>query len=696
MKDKLYEILRASNVPRTLSKICALTGADEAQIAAALDELMHEARAVKTKKNKYAVPEKLGYIPATAFFNHSGAPLARPADGSDALRLLDSPLRPLPNDLLLVRPSGEKECILEVICKRAMKTLPACIRMDRRRIKRGGHSFESVLANAVPCDMRIPYEIRLDGDISFVRNNEIALLEIDEYPYAKQPMRAHALRNLGNASTMPAKMRATAEAHGFPTVYPDAAEQEALRLKRAPLPACDDKRIDLRKLCTFTIDGVTSKDFDDAVSIEKTDNGYRLGVHIADVSHYVRFGSEIDREAYSRGTSLYLTGYTVPMLPELLSNDLCSLMPDQDRAAMSLLIDVSDDGRVRDHLLTRSIIRSDARLTYAGVNRFFDGDRSAVPEHVQPQLCEMLDLYHILQRKRCERGAIDFELPEPEFILNEKCEPEEIICPKRGTSERLIEDFMLLANQTVAALAKDTALPFVYRIHEKPDNDRIHTLELFLSGAGMPTHLGDHPHPGMLQKVLDTHADSTSIDVIRKYMLRALKKAQYSEKPLGHYALALEDYCHFTSPIRRYSDLAVHRMLKLLLDGEFKAQEKWTARMPAIANECSLREQESVKAEREADAMMKAAWMKKQIGRKFTGMISGVTAWGCYVTLDNTVEGLVHVSDMDDFYTFDRERQQLVGSQYGDILMMGMKVRVRAVSADVARGEINFELLGHA
>ena len=408
----------------------------------------------------------------------------------------------------------------------------------------------------------------------------------------------------------------------------------------------------------------------------------------------MRFGSAIDREAYSRGTSLYLPGYTVPMLPEILSNDLCSLMPDQDRLAMSLFVDISDSGRVLDHFLTRSVIRSCARLTYAGVNRFFDGELDAVPAHVQEPLCKMRCLFEILLKKRRERGTVDFELPEAQFILNEKYEPDEIECPKRGISERLIEEFMLLANRTVATLAKDTMLPFVYRIHEKPDSERIHALELFLSGAGVPTHLGDHPHPGMLQKVLDANSESASIDVIRKYMLRALKKARYSEKPIGHYALALDDYCHFTSPIRRYPDLMVHRMLKYLLDGDFSANDNWEARMPAIANECSLREQASVKAERDADDMMKAAWMKKHLGRKFTGMISGVTAWGCYVTLENTVEGLVHVSDMDDYYVFDRERQQLVGSQYGDVLMMGMQVRVRAISADVLRGEINFEMAG--
>ena len=696
MKERLYDIITDANVPRSLSELCALVNADESSVSDALDMLMTEGRAAKTKKGKYAPPEKLGLIAATAFFNHNGGALARPLDGSDALRIDDhSRLRPMPDDLMLVRPNGDYSCTIEEICKRTRNTIAACVRIEHKRHSRKGFDIDSVRATAVPCDLRIPYSIALDGDLSFVRNNEIALLEIDEFPFASQPMRAHALRNLGNSGSMLARMRATAESYGFPTEFPEETERDAAELKKLPLPSTGENRADLRSFCIFTIDGASSKDFDDAVSIEILSSGaYRLGVHIADVSHYVRPGSAVDREAYSRGTSLYLPGYTVPMLPEVLSNDLCSLMPDTDRLAMSLFMEISESGRVLDHELSRSVIRSCARLTYADVNRYFDGEMDAVPQHVHVPLDHMRRLHEILYRRRKERGTVDFEMAEASFVLNDKYEPDEIICPKRGESERLIEDFMLLANQTVATLAKDTMLPFVYRIHENPDPERIHALEVFLSGAGVPAHLGDHPHPGMLQKVLDANADSDSIEVIRKYTLRALKKAQYSEKPVGHYALALSDYCHFTSPIRRYPDLMVHRMLKKLLDGEFSENELWEKRMPSIANECSLREQASVKAERDADDMMKAAWMKKYIGRKFSGMISGVTAWGCYVTLDNTVEGLVHVSDMDDYYVFDRDRQQLVGSQYGDVLMMGMKVRVRAIYADVLRGEINFELIG--
>lgn len=674
------------------------TGADVGELQSLLNELCASGQIAVTKKGKYALPETMGLMTARAFALRNGTPMAQPIHGGNAMKVRAlGRLRCLPEDTLLVRPVGE-ECELVAIPRRGKRELAAFIRVHRfrrppRRSRRAQESLESeaVVITATACDRRIPYSIDvLPGDVP-VQSDDVALLSIERYPEGDQPMLARVVRVLGEKSDLLARLRIIAEDHGFSTQRTTGADAQARAL---PMQVSDSEiaaREDLRNQTIFTIDGPFSKDYDDAVSLEQTmDGDWRLGVHIADVSHYVQPGSPIDQEALERGTSLYLPGLTVPMLPEALSNDLCSLLPDEDRLTLSLFMTVRD-GRILDHRLVRGVIRSCARLTYDAVNQFLGGDTTAVPESLQPTLRDMLAVARQLRRRRTQAGCLELELPETEFTLNDQLVPTDLYLAQRGEAEKLIEDFMLAANETVAMLARTTETPLIYRIHEEPDGDRLRDLCTELSNLSLPARLSAHPRPGELQTILDQTHDHPASDSIRRMLLRSLQRAQYSERPVGHYALALSDYCHFTSPIRRYPDLVVHRMLKRLLDGAVSGDLE--EKMRLFAHQSTAREQESTLSEREADALMKARYMADHLGERFDGVVTGVTGWGLYVTLPNTVEGLVPISTLDDYYEFDRERRQLVGCGSRTVFRMGDRVRVQVEFADVERAEIDFRLL---
>ncbi|MBQ7885448.1 MAG: ribonuclease R [Clostridia bacterium] len=477
------------------------------------------------------------------------------------------------------------------------------------------------------------------------------------------------------------------------TTFDDDVLAEADQCRPAEL-SDDPERTDLRGLLSFTIDGSDAKDFDDAVSIEQLENGLvRLGVHIADVGHYVPQGSLLDREAYLRGTSVYFPGKVLPMLPEQLSNGVCSLRPGEDKFTMSALMDIDEHGNVVHTKLLRTITRSKARLVYDDVNALFDGDRVQKEKmaQVEAALEDMRALARRIRRKRQAQGAIDFDTDEPKFVLDEQGEPVEIAKRARGEAELMIEDFMLTANEAVARFAKSRGVPLLYRVHEKPDPEKLDTLKSFLEGIGVDTRgIRHQAAPGDIRAVLERTRETPEFTVVSMLALRSMQKARYDVSPLGHYGLAMEDYCHFTSPIRRYPDLVVSRALTAVLKGERPSLHGDALADAAMrSSDC---ERAAVDAERAADKLMMARFMHGHVGELFDGVVSGVSEWGVYVALENGAEGFMHVRSLDDWFDFDERRMTLRGERTGYVFSLGLALSVRVESVELESSTIDLSL----
>lgn len=456
------------------------------------------------------------------------------------------------------------------------------------------------------------------------------------------------------------------------------------------------KRIDLREELIITIDGIDSKDLDDAISIKKLDNGnYLLGVHIADVAHYVTEGSHLDKDALQRATSVYLVDRVIPMLPKKLSNGICSLNPHVDRLTLSCTMEINHQGRVVNQKIEETVINSKRRMTYDDVKKILvDKDEELVNEYqdIYPTLLEMEKLAHILMKKREDRGSIDFDFSESKVILNEQNVPIDIKKYDRNLATRLIEEFMIVANETVSEYFTKLEVPFVYRIHDYPDPIRVSSFKDFIQLFGFALPQTDFT-PKVMQDLLKEVKGSNGEFAIQYMMLRSLKKAVYSPENRGHFGLASEFYSHFTSPIRRYPDLQIHRIIKEHISGKLSNSRK--VNLAAIVKESSehssKQELNAQGAERESVQLKKAEYMKDKIGEKYEGMISGITEYGLYVQLENTVEGLIHVSKMkDDYYSFDEATYSFVGERTGQRHTLGDKVYVELVHVNVLKKEIDF------
>ncbi len=458
-------------------------------------------------------------------------------------------------------------------------------------------------------------------------------------------------------------------------------------------------RLDLRDWQMVTIDGEDAKDLDDAVSLTKEGDLYRLGVHIADVSNYVQEHSALDVEAEDRGTSVYLVDRVIPMLPHKLSNGICSLNAGENRLALSCIMMIDEKGKVVDHKIAETVIKVDRRMSYTSVKKILaDQDEAERAEYKElvPMFEMMEHVAAILRKKRMKRGSIDFDFPETKIILDKNGRPVDIKPYERNVATRMIEDFMLIANETVAQDYFWQEVPFVYRTHENPDEEKIKKLSTFINNFGYTLHIGsDEVHPKELQKLLSKIEGTEEEPLISRLTLRSMKQAKYTTECTGHFGLATNYYCHFTSPIRRYPDLQIHRIIKDCLRGRMNAKkaEHYEKILPEVAKHASEMERRADEAERETDKLKKVQYMKERLGQEFTGVISGVTSWGFYVELPNTIEGLVHVTALEgDYFQFSEETYELIGEHTNIHYKLGQTVTVIAVDVDEVMRTIDFKL----
>ncbi len=546
-----------------------------------------------------------------------------------------------------------------------------------------------------PDDYRLNVKIKLDKKEGLPENFK-AVAEIYQYSQDGGEPLGRITEILGEGEQPGAEMLSVLRAHNIPDVFDQSVIDEAEKIPEFISSAEIADREDLRGESIFTIDGIDAKDLDDAVSIKMQGEDYILGVHIADVSHYVRPDSALDAEALKRGTSVYFPGSVIPMLPKRLSNGICSLNPNADRLALSCVMQIGPEGEVISYRIFKSVIRSCERLVYEDINKLLEGDEELKRRysHIYDELILMQKLSGILGKRRRAAGSIDFNAPEPEFTLDEEGRAIDVRVHERGVSNMMIEEFMLVCNQTVARHMRTNNLPAVYRIHEKPEKSKVENFVSFIRGYGYNIKVKNLNEPKDYARLLDSLKGKPEERVISRLMLRTMQKAKYSQENTGHFGLAAQDYLHFTSPIRRYPDLIVHRMIHFSLEKP-AVLGMWAKRMPAVALRASERERAAQEAEWEGDDIKKAEYMLNHIGEKFDGVISGMCSTAFWVELDNTVEGMVPLSSLrDDFYIFDQERYVLTGRNTGARFKLGQSVRIKVTGASIRGRSVSFELAG--
>lgn len=701
IKDRVVKLLyHELETPVTFEQLVLklkLSVEDEAMLREVLDELMGQGDVIETKKKRYAAPEKLGYVKGVYRGHEKGFGFVIPDDGStDLFIAADADGSVMNGDKVLARVLTQKETgrkregEIAKIIERGVKRIVGRLEVSDR----GGY--------VVPDDKRMQWDVFIPFNaLGGAAENQKVVAEITVYPKRGRNPEGRILEILGDAEAIGVDILSIIRRHELREDFPENVLHEAEKVSETVSDEEIKTRRDLRGECIITIDGEDAKDLDDAVSLKTLPNGNRLlGVHIADVSHYVREGSALDKEAFIRGTSVYLVDRVIPMLPKRLSNGICSLNPNVDRLTLSVEMEIDSFGNVVRHEIFNGVIKTTHRMTYTNVTKLLEAPTPELLEtygDILPMLQDMRELAILLKQKRKGKGSIDFDFPEAKILLDSEGHPTEIVKREITISNEIIEQFMLLTNETVAEDMYWRGVPFVYRVHEKPDEEKIKNFALLANHLGYSFKPARTSHPKQFQQILKAAKGQPEERVIHTVLLRAMMKARYDRENLGHFALASKYYCHFTSPIRRYPDLMIHRIIKEVLSGGLSDKRSASLEKAAIkaavqASECEIKAQE---AERETDDLKKVEFMQDKVGETFEGVVSGITAFGMFVELENTVEGLVRVSSMDDdYYVFDELHYRLVGERKHHIYGIGDTVTVQMVSADKEARRIEFVLKG--
>ncbi len=700
MKGKLLDSMRENTYkPMTYKELVQAfkeDSIDASEFEEIIDSLLEEGSIIVTRKNKYGVTEKMNMVPGRIQGNRKGFGFLIPdnKDIEDIFVPSEDLNGAMNDDRVIVRLTGggqgigSREGEVIRILKRANNTVVGTFETGK------GFGF------VVPDDRRLYQDIFISkSDFNGAKNGYKVVAEITRWPEARRNPEGKITEVIGHKNDAGTDIISIIKAYDLPEEFPPETESQASKIPELVAEEDIVKRRDLRNKVIVTIDGEDAKDLDDAVSLEILPNGnYLLGVHIADVSHYVFENSYLDKEALKRGTSVYLINRVVPMLPRKLSNGICSLNPQIERLALSCDMEIDDKGKVKRYEIYESVIKTMERMTYGNMNKILSEEDPEITARYSSYLDtfkSMEKLMKILNGKRRGRGSIDFEFNETKIILDEEGKPIEIMAYERGISERIIEEFMLICNETIAEHMYWKEVPFIYRVHEDPDEEKLQAFNEFIFNFGYHLKGIADIHPKTLQQLTEKIKGTKEERIINTIMLRSLKKARYTSERMGHFGLAAKYYCHFTSPIRRYPDLMIHRIIKEDIHG--KLSDKRVSYLQSviedIAEQSSVRERAADEAERAVEDMKKAEYMRDRIGEEYDGIISGVTSFGMFVELENTIEGLVHMSNMeDDYYQYDEMHHMLIGERHRSTYKIGDEVRIRVQNADVTNRTIDFVL----